>query len=58
VDPGGEDGLTRIEVTLWDTAPSADGTPTVFERFTLQRPRRDRERERQRREGEAAPAGA
>ncbi|HEY4027956.1 MAG TPA: metallophosphoesterase family protein [Candidatus Dormibacteraeota bacterium] len=44
VDPGREDGTTSIEVTLYDTAPSVTGTPTVFERFTLQRPRRDAER--------------
>jgi hypothetical protein len=56
VDPGGEDGMTRIVVTLFDTAPSTTGTPTVFEQFTLQRPRRDQERTRQRRG--AVPVGS
>jgi Calcineurin-like phosphoesterase/Purple acid Phosphatase, N-terminal domain len=40
VDPGDENGMTSIEVTLYDTAPSADGRPTVFEQFKLVRPRR------------------
>jgi 3',5'-cyclic AMP phosphodiesterase CpdA len=53
VDPGVEDGLTSIEVRLYDTAPSVTGTPTVFEQFTLQRPRRDGERRR--RSEELAP---
>jgi hypothetical protein len=26
--------------TLWDTAPSLNGTPTAFEGFVLKRPRR------------------
>ncbi len=41
VDPGQPGGMTRIFVRVWDTAPSATGTPTMFDQFTLQRPRRD-----------------
>ena len=41
VDPGQPGGLTSIAVRVWDTAPSVTGTPTVFDQFTLQRPRRD-----------------
>jgi 3',5'-cyclic AMP phosphodiesterase CpdA len=41
VDPGQPGGMTRIVVRVWDTAPSVTGTPTVFDEFTLQRPRRD-----------------
>ena len=48
VDPGDEDGMTSIDVTFYDTAPSADGVPAVFERFKLVRPRRAGERERER----------
>jgi hypothetical protein len=44
VDPGAPGGMTRIHVQIWDTAPSPTGVPTVFEDFTLQRPRRDGER--------------
>ncbi len=41
VDPGSRPGgLTRIEVTYYDVA-GPDGALTPFERFTLQRPRRD-----------------
>lgn len=49
VDPGDEDGMTSIDVTFYDAAPSADGVPAVFERFKLVRPRRvgDRERDRE-----------
>jgi hypothetical protein len=41
VDPGQPGGMTRIVVRVWDTAPSVTGVPTVFDEFTLQRPRRD-----------------
>jgi hypothetical protein len=42
VDPGGGPGeLTSIEVIAWQTAVGAGGAPTVLERFTLTRPRRD-----------------
>ena len=43
VDPGRPGGMTTMTVTVHDTAPSPTGTPTVFERFVLQRPRRDGE---------------
>jgi 3',5'-cyclic AMP phosphodiesterase CpdA len=49
VDPGVAGGMTRIRVRVWDTAPSRTGTPTMFDDFTLQRPRRD---------GEALRSGA
>jgi hypothetical protein len=48
VDPGDEEGMTSIDLTFYDTAPSAEGVPAVFERFKLVRPRRARERERDR----------
>jgi len=41
VDPGQPGEMTRIRVQVWDTAPSVSGAPTVFDEFTLQRPRRD-----------------
>jgi hypothetical protein len=40
VEPNAAGGMTEIHVRVWDTAPSASGTPTVFEEFTLRRPRR------------------
>lgn len=43
VDPGTPGGKTRINVKVWDAAPSPTGTPTLFEEFTLERPRRDGE---------------
>jgi hypothetical protein len=46
VDPGTPGGMTRIHVRVWDTAPSRTGVPTVFDEFTLQRPRRDGEAQR------------
>jgi 3',5'-cyclic AMP phosphodiesterase CpdA len=45
VEPPVGDGRTRIHVRFWDTAPSVTGEPTLFEEFTLERPRRDRQRE-------------
>jgi hypothetical protein len=56
VDPGVPGGKTRIHVTVWDTAPSKTGTPTVFERFTLERPRRDGQHEDRDRGSEKAVA--
>lgn len=44
VDPGEGSGLTTIDVTMYDTAPSTTGVATVFERFRLERPRRHPER--------------
>ncbi len=41
VDPGQPGGMTHMFVRVWDTAPSPTGTPTMFDTFTLQRPRRD-----------------
>ena len=35
VDPGDEEGMTSIDVTFYDTAPSAEGVPAVFERASL-----------------------
>ena len=46
VDPGQPGGMTRIVVRVWDTAPSATGVPTIFDEFTLQRPRRDNSAQR------------
>lgn len=46
VDPAAPNGKTRIKVRIWDTAPSTNGVPTVFEEFTLERPRRDTETHR------------
>jgi len=46
VDPGVVGGMTRINVRVWDTAPSRSGSPVVFDEFTLQRPRRDGEVQR------------
>ncbi len=46
VEPNAPGGRTRINVKIWDTAPSPTGAPTLFEEFTLERPRRDGERER------------
>jgi 3',5'-cyclic AMP phosphodiesterase CpdA len=46
VEPNAAGGKTQIRVRIWDTAPSRTGVPTVFEEFTLERPRRDREGER------------
>jgi 3',5'-cyclic AMP phosphodiesterase CpdA len=43
VEPNAPGGKTQIHVKIWDTAPSPTGVPTVFEEFTLQRPRRDTE---------------
>jgi hypothetical protein len=42
VQPDAPGGKTQIHVTIWDTAQSVGGTPTVFEQFTLERPRRAR----------------
>jgi hypothetical protein len=39
VDPFGPDGRTRMHVRIWDTAPTSSGDPTLFEEFTLERPR-------------------
>lgn len=57
VDPGEPGGKTRMHVTVWDTAPSTTGVPTVFERFTLERPRRDRENQRTERDLERERRG-
>ena len=43
VEPEALNGRTRIHVRIWDTAPSPTGDPTLFEEFTLERPRRDRQ---------------
>jgi hypothetical protein len=40
VEPYANNGMTQIHVRFWDTAPSTTGAPTLFEEFTLQRPRR------------------
>jgi hypothetical protein len=45
VDPGRPGGMTTMTVTMYDTAPSTTGIPTVFERFVLQRPRRGEDSE-------------
>ena len=42
VDPDAGNGRTRMQVRVWDTAPSTTGVPTIFEEFVLERPRRDR----------------
>lgn len=42
VDPGHQGGRTTIRVTYQRTAPSSAGEPTVFDTFTLHRPRRSR----------------
>jgi hypothetical protein len=39
IEPNAPAGKTQIRVRIWDTAPSPTGTPTVFEEFTLERPR-------------------
>jgi len=44
VEPDAPGDTTRIHVRFWDTAPSTTGDPTLFEEFTLERPRRDAER--------------
>jgi hypothetical protein len=41
VEPEAANGRTRIHVRIWDAAPSPSGEPTLFEKFTLERPRRD-----------------
>ena len=45
VVPESAAGRTSIHVTLFDTAPSATGEPTVFEKFMLTRPFRQAQRE-------------
>jgi 3',5'-cyclic AMP phosphodiesterase CpdA len=46
VDPNVGKGRTQMHVRVWDTAPSTNGIPTLFDEFILERPRRDRDQQR------------
>ena len=46
VDPDAGNGKTRMHIRVWDTVPSTTGVPTVFDDFTLERPRSDQDRRR------------